>query len=74
MKNSSDTIGNRTRDLPALIAKHFLCVSQVTAIIVLNFEEEFKITSNPMYSTHANSDVTANRCSVFCTVVKLFCH
>ena len=33
---------------------------------------QFKISSNLLYNLHANSDVTANRCSVFHAVVKSF--
>jgi hypothetical protein len=46
MKNSSDTIGNRTRDLPAKVSKKFILTSQESVGIYC----EFRIYFIPMCS------------------------
>jgi hypothetical protein len=62
MKNSNDTIGNLTRDLP--VCSVLPCVAEVPACIILIILNVVRVTDNP--TTLDSSEATAH-CTTNCT-------
>jgi hypothetical protein len=52
MKNSNDTIGNRTRDLPACRAVPDLSINLITKPLMANCTVQWSLRPRPLYTVY----------------------